>query len=209
MDSSCLIPMDEVSCGWNWMGLLLRILHHIVAHAILEQPPTGCCCFLVAKSCLTLCNHIDCNPPGSSVLGTFQARILEWVAISFSRGSFRLRDPGIEPASPASEVDSLPLSHLGSPPTVLSIIIKQRFRRVGVQPTGDTRKLSGVLALEDSSAQQAWQDSGKPGVGLNGRGLAWKPPLPCLLDLFLSTGWVTLGPSLKTDVLQWVGVLYV
>ena len=42
---------------------------------------------LVAKLCLTLCNPMDHSPPGSSVLGIFQARILEWVAISFSRGS--------------------------------------------------------------------------------------------------------------------------
>ena len=39
---------------------------------------------LVAKSCLTLCDPIDCSPPGSSVHGISQARILEWVAISFS-----------------------------------------------------------------------------------------------------------------------------
>ena len=42
---------------------------------------------LVAKSCLTLCNPMDCSPPGSSVHGILQARILEWVAIPFSRGS--------------------------------------------------------------------------------------------------------------------------
>ena len=42
---------------------------------------------LVAKSCLTLCNPVDCSPPGSSVHGISQARILEWVAISSSRGS--------------------------------------------------------------------------------------------------------------------------
>ena len=48
---------------------------------------------VVAQSCLTLCYPMDCSPPGSSVHGIFQARILEWVAISFSRGSFGLRDP--------------------------------------------------------------------------------------------------------------------
>ena len=36
------------------------------------------------QSCLTLCDHIDGSPPGSSVPGILQARILEWVAISFS-----------------------------------------------------------------------------------------------------------------------------
>ena len=53
---------------------------------------------LVAKSYLTLCNHMDCSPPGSSVHGILQARILEWVAISFSRESSR---PRREPMSPA------------------------------------------------------------------------------------------------------------
>ena len=41
----------------------------------------------VAQSCPTLCDPVDCNLPGSSVHGILQARILEWVAISFSRGS--------------------------------------------------------------------------------------------------------------------------
>ena len=42
---------------------------------------------LVAKLWPTLCNPMDCNPPGSSVYGILQARVLEWVAIFFSRGS--------------------------------------------------------------------------------------------------------------------------
>ena len=46
----------------------------------------------VAQSCPTLCDPVECSPPGSSVHGTLQARILEWVAISFSRGSSQPRD---------------------------------------------------------------------------------------------------------------------
>ena len=46
----------------------------------------------VAQSCPTLCDPVDCSPPGSSAHGILQARILEWVAISFSRGSSRPRD---------------------------------------------------------------------------------------------------------------------
>ena len=42
---------------------------------------------LVAQSCLTLCKPTDCSPPGSTVQGILQARILEWIAIPFSRGS--------------------------------------------------------------------------------------------------------------------------
>ena len=43
-------------------------------------------CVLVTQSCLTLCDPMDCSLPGSSVHGILQARILEWVAILFSRG---------------------------------------------------------------------------------------------------------------------------
>ena len=43
---------------------------------------------LVALSCPTLCNPINCSPPGFSVHGILQARILGWIAILFSRGSF-------------------------------------------------------------------------------------------------------------------------
>ena len=43
-------------------------------------------------SCVWLCNPIDCSPPGSSVHGILQARILEWVSIPFSRWSSRPRD---------------------------------------------------------------------------------------------------------------------
>ena len=53
---------------------------------------------LVAQLCLIICNPMDYNPPGSSVHGICQARILEWVVISFSRG-FPI--PGIKLVSPA------------------------------------------------------------------------------------------------------------
>ena len=56
-----------------------------------------------------LCDPMDCSLQGSSIHGIFQARVLEWVAISFSRG---LPDPGIEPRSPALQADTL----LSEPP---------------------------------------------------------------------------------------------
>ena len=46
----------------------------------------------VTQSCPTLCYPMDCSLPGSSVHGIFQAIVLEWIAISFSRGSFQSRD---------------------------------------------------------------------------------------------------------------------
>ena len=53
-----------------------------------------CVCAKSLQLCLTLCDSMDCNGslPSFSVHGIFQARVLEWVAISFSRGSSRPRD---------------------------------------------------------------------------------------------------------------------
>ena len=47
---------------------------------------------LATQSCLTLCDPVDCSPQGSSVQEILQARILEWIAISFFKGSSRPRD---------------------------------------------------------------------------------------------------------------------
>ena len=58
---------------------------------LLKQCLIELCC-LVSKLCPTLCDPMGCSPSSSSVHGIFQARILEWVAISFSRGSSRPRD---------------------------------------------------------------------------------------------------------------------
>ena len=58
---------------------------------------------LVAQLCLTLCDPMEYSLPDSSVHGILQTRILEWVAISFSRESFQ---PGIEPRSTALQGDS-------------------------------------------------------------------------------------------------------
>ena len=63
---------------------------------IAQVPTKGnvcvCVCVLVAQLCPTLCNPMDCSLPGSSVHGIPQARIPEWVAISYSRGSSPPRD---------------------------------------------------------------------------------------------------------------------
>ena len=59
---------------------------------------------LVVQLCLSLSDLMDCSPPGSSVHGILQARILEWLPFP-SPGD--LPDPGIEPRSPALQADSL------------------------------------------------------------------------------------------------------
>ena len=60
---------------------------------------------LVAQLCPTLCYPVDCSPPGSSVHGILQARILEWVAIPFSRGYSQPRSPAHSlPSEPAGKL---------------------------------------------------------------------------------------------------------
>ena len=70
----------------------LRLLHLLYHCATWEDLIYVCMCMLVTQLCLTLCDPMDCSPPGSSVRGILQAKILEWVAISFSRGSSQARD---------------------------------------------------------------------------------------------------------------------
>ena len=79
---------------------------HLASHARVDAQPL--------QSLPTVCNPVDRSPPGSSVHGILQARILEWVAISSSGD---LPHPGIKPtsfAAPALQADSLPLSHQGN-----------------------------------------------------------------------------------------------
>ena len=71
----------------------------------------------VAQLCLTLCDHMDCSLPGSSIHGIFQARVLEWIAISFSSGSSQPRGSNIAGSLglPHCREMLYCLSHQGSP----------------------------------------------------------------------------------------------
>ena len=75
---------------------------------------TVCVCVSATQSHLTVCDPVDYSPPGSSVHGILQARILEWVAILFSRD---LPNSGIEPRSPALQAVSLQSELPGKPST--------------------------------------------------------------------------------------------
>ena len=57
-------------------------------------------CVLVAQLCTTLCNPIDCSPPGPSVHGILQARTLEQVAISFSKRNYRKKESEVAQSCP-------------------------------------------------------------------------------------------------------------
>ena len=79
-----------------------KISSHFASVGIGYTLPFGC--YVVTKSRLTLCDPRDCSPLSFSVHGISQARTLEWVAFSFSKGSSWPRD---QPVSPALQADSL------------------------------------------------------------------------------------------------------
>ena len=95
----------------SWEPLAKQCSHEVpgLSNQTVQQAFWLCCC-LVAKSCPTLLRP---HSPASSVHGIFQARILKWVAISFSRGIFLAQGSNPHPLN--WQADSLPLSHLESP----------------------------------------------------------------------------------------------
>ena len=85
----CSFARVYIPNTWNlsWKSMILVIFILISSFV-----PVVVVYGLVAKSCPTLCHPMDCSPPASSVHGIFQARILEWIAISFSRRSSQPRN---------------------------------------------------------------------------------------------------------------------
>ena len=101
---------------------------------------------IVAQSCPTPWYPMDCSLWGSSDHGIFQARILEWVAISFSKGSCWPRDgTQVSWQLPALQVDSLPLSHQGSRDTVYRVSNKNLSRHSNFIPSCILREIFFLL----------------------------------------------------------------
>ena len=98
-----------------------------------------CVCVLITQLCLTLCDPMDCSPPGSSVYGILQARILDRVDIPFSN----LPDPGIEPGLLHCRQILCHLSHQESPTKVIEV--KLEDKRVELE--GNIRNQRGVTQL--------------------------------------------------------------
>ena len=86
---------------------------------------------LVAQSCLTLCDPMDCSPPGSSVHGILQAR--NWNGLPFPSPG-HLPNSGIKPSSPALQVNSLPSESPGKP------------KKTGV---GNLSPLQGIFSTQE------------------------------------------------------------
>ena len=88
---------ESLLCVWQYSKCFSLHMHSTNVSMVLFLCYVLCICS-VAQSCPVLCDPMNCNPPGSSVHGTSQARIQEWVAISSPRGSSQSR---IKPAAPA------------------------------------------------------------------------------------------------------------
>ena len=77
------LQSTNLLCPWNYPGKNTGVSCHF-----LLQVSVVCVCVLVTQLCPTLCDPMDCSSSGSSVHGILQARILEWVSISFSSVNF-------------------------------------------------------------------------------------------------------------------------
>ena len=95
---------------WTFVGKVMPLLFNILSRFVIVEYCAVLC--LVAELCPSLCDPLDYSPPGSSVQEIFQARILKWLPFPFPED---LPNPGIKSASPALQVDSLLMSHWGSP----------------------------------------------------------------------------------------------
>ena len=111
---------------------------------------------------------MNCSPPGSSVCGIFQVRILEWVAISFSRGSFLTQ--GLNLCLLHWQADSLPLNHLESPFYIVKVKVKS-LSRVRLLATPWTAAYEAPPSM-GFSRQEYW--SGVPLPSPKGKLGEWK-----------------------------------
>ena len=75
---------SRIILGCRYILIFNKVLLHSFKKNIIQKENEKK--VLVAQSCPTLCDPMDCSPPGSSVHGILQERVLEWVAMSFSRG---------------------------------------------------------------------------------------------------------------------------
>ena len=81
-----------LNASWTLQSHTKMAVTISLASTLCQTPDKSSYCYLGTKWCLILCYFMDYSPPGSSVHGISQARILEWVVIFFSRGPSRPRD---------------------------------------------------------------------------------------------------------------------
>ena len=116
-----------------------------------------CCCCSVVKSCLILWDCMDCSPPVSSVHGILQARILEQVAISSSRGSSQARDcTGISCVILHWQAYSFTTEPPGKPHCHLSLLAES-----APETTRKKKTTSPLPAVCSCTSAHLWKPAGK------------------------------------------------
>ena len=106
---------------------------------------------LITQLCPTLCNPMDCSPPGSSGHGIFQARIPERVAIPFSRGTSWPRD---RTRSPSLRADSLPSEPPGKPYSMSNTVLGSGIQWLVSQKPGPQGAHNCICIHQDSRGQK-------------------------------------------------------
>ena len=106
------------------VSIIFKFFPHLGQHRILSRVP---CAIHLLQSYLSLCDPVDCSPPGSILHGILQARILEWVAIPFSKGSFQPRD---RTGSPTLQGDSLLSEPPGKPMYIHNIQSAKKIKYI-------------------------------------------------------------------------------
>ena len=121
------------------------------------------CCCSVSQSCTTLCEPMDCSPAGSSVHGILQTRILEWVAIPFSRGSSWPRD-------------RIPVSCIAGRFCTILAIMKLKFsKNNGASLVA--QRLKRLPAMWENWVQSlGWEDPLEKEMATHSSILAWRIP---------------------------------
>ena len=130
-------PIQPVGLWVGWLDLFAghSFLKGRDADGISQHPRPGVCCAELLQSCLTLCDPMDWSPPGSSVHGILQARILEWIAPPSSRGPSWFRDRTRSLRSPALAGRFFTTSATWEVPALVTsvfIITWFSFNRLGV-----------------------------------------------------------------------------
>ena len=109
------------------------------------SPTVGCwLCCLAAQLCFTLCDPVDCSPPGSSVHGILRASILEWVPTPFSRGFSGPRDQTHVSCTAGRFFTTEPLGKPSTLRTDANIGSAKKFVQVSVPSYGKT--IANILA---------------------------------------------------------------
>ena len=99
----------------------------------------------VAQSCPTLCDPMDCSPPGTSVHGILQARILDGLSFPSPED---LPDAGIEPTSPALQADALPSEPPGKPDNTTLIVEIEELKNLLMRVKEESEKAGLELNIK-------------------------------------------------------------